>query len=311
MDFSDLVHAGSEAGERPFEIGEMIELAELNVYPVKGCGGVTLQTMEFGARGPALDRRFMIVKPSGEFITQRQEPRLALLRVVWSEDALTIHAPGMSNLSIPLREEETFPNRLEVRVWRFQGEALLVGEVADAWLSEWLGVACRLVRCASGMERLANPEWTQSPVPIGFVDAYPILLISEASLEALNRAIRERDPVAKPIGMKRFRPNLVVRGCEAFAEDDWTRIRIGEVELDIVKPCDRCAVTTVDPDTAERGQEPLITLARIRRSEQGVLFGQNCVLRGRGRLQLGTKVEVLEVGGLSRLPDEWRIVSPE
>ena len=161
------------------------------------------------------------------------------------------------------------------------------------------------------MERSANPEWTQATAPIGFSDGYPILLISEASLEGLNQAIGQRDPMAAPMGMKRFRPNLVVRGCEAFAEDDWVRIRIGEVGLDIVKPCDRCAVTTVDPETAERGKEPLVTLARMRRSEQGVLFGQNCVTRGSGRLRLGAEVEVLEVGGLSRLPDEWRVSSVE
>jgi len=287
----------------------MIEVAELNVYPVKGCRGIALQSMKFDARGPALDRRFMIVRLSGEFITQRQEPRLSLLRVVWRENTLALHAPGMPALSIPLEEEGAFQDRLEVRVWRFQGQALLVSEKADAWLGEWLGLNCRLVRCAPDMERMANPEWTHSTVPIGFSDAYPLLLISEASLESLNEAIRARDPMATPIGMNRFRPNLVVRGCEAFAEDDWSRVRIGEVELDVVKPCDRCAVTTVNPETAEREQEPLITLAKTRRSEQGVLFGQNCVPQGAGSLELGTEVQVLEVGGLSRLPDEWRVSS--
>jgi uncharacterized protein YcbX len=287
----------------------MIKVAELNVYPVKGCRGMALQSMKLDARGPALDRRFMIVKPSGEFITQRQEPRLSLLRVAWIEDVLALHAPGMPELSIPLQGEEALPNRLEVRVWRFQGEALLVSERADAWLGQWLGLPCRLVRCAPDMERTANPEWTQSAVSIGFSDAYPLLLISEASLESLNEAIRGHDPMATPIGMNRFRPNLVVRGCEAFAEDDWSRICIGEVELDIVKPCDRCVVTTVNPETAERGQEPLITLARMRRSEQGVLFGQNCVPQGTGSLELGAEVQVLEVGGLDRLPDAWRISS--
>ena len=148
MDFSDLVHAGSDLGERTAGRGEMIEVAELNVYPVKGCRGMALQSMKLDARGPALDRRFMIVKPSGEFITQRQEPRLSLLRVVWLENVLALHTPGMPDLSIPLPEEEALPNRLEVRVWRFQGEALLVSEMADAWLGEWLGIPCRLVRCA-------------------------------------------------------------------------------------------------------------------------------------------------------------------
>jgi hypothetical protein len=285
----------------------MIEVTELNVYPIKGCRGVSLQKMEMDARGPALDRRFMIVDGAGDFVTQREQPRLALVGPTWVADALELRAPGMPDLSIPLRADVSTRERIEVRVWRFQGEALLVSEEADAWLTEWLGTSCRLVACDPDMERRSNPEWTRDIVPIAFPDAYPVLLTSEASLQALNTAIRDRDPDADLLTMNRFRPNLVVRGCEAFEEDDWVRVRVGGMELEIVKPCDRCGVTTVDPKTAERGKEPLLTLARMRKSEQGVLFGQNCVPQGSGFIQRGSELEVLEDGGLKKVPASWRV----
>ena len=286
----------------------MIEVTELNAYPIKGCRGTSLQSMELDARGPAQDRRFMIVDAKGDFVTQRQQPRLALVEPSWRPDALELRAPGMPDLSIPWEDDPSSRARAEVRVWRFQGEALLVAEEVDAWLGEFLGVSCRLVACDPEMDRAANPEWAKNPTPIGFPDGYPVLLISEASLEALNDEIRVGNPEAGPVTMNRFRPNLVVSGCDAFAEDDWVRIRVGEVELEVVKPCDRCRVTTVDPQTAERGQEPLVTLARMRRSEQGLLFGQNCIPRGDGVLQRGSEVVILEEGGLEKLPASWRIL---
>ena len=285
----------------------MIQVSGLSVHPIKGCRGTELEAMELDARGPALDRRFMIVQPSGEFVTQRQESRLALIRPAWSGDQLELCAPGMPDLSVALDEISPRAKRLQVQVWRFQGEAVGVSEEADAWLSEMLGTPLRLVRCAPEMDRVANPEWAEGRAPIAFSDGYPVLLLSEASLEALNDAMRGQHPEIEPFAMSRFRPNLVVRGCAAFAEDDWATLRMGEVVLDVVKPCDRCAVTTVDPETAQRGAEPLRTLARIRRSPKGVLFGQNCVARGAGMLEIGSEVEVLSAGRLARTPPDWRV----
>ena len=285
----------------------MIEVTQLNVYPIKGCRGTALQSMEVDARGPTLDRRFMIVDTSGEFVTQRRVPKLALLEPTWEGGRLTLHAPDMPELSVSGRAEESSQPSMTVRVWRFQGDALRVSEEADAWLSEWLGFSCRLVGGGSDLAREANPEWAPGRTPIGFADGYPILLLSEASLSALNQGILDRDPSAQPMPMARFRPNIVVRGCEPFAEDDWVRIRLGEVELEVVKPCDRCAVTTVDPKTAERGEEPLITLAAMRKSREGVLFGQNCVPRAVGTVGVKQEVQILEAGGIERLPEAWRV----
>jgi uncharacterized protein YcbX len=281
----------------------VIEVASLHTYPIKSCAGIGHKQLELGPRGPVGDRRCMIVDATGRFLTQREVPQLTLLRVHTHEhvpDRLTLQAPEMPSLVLSLKGSG---ERLNVEVWRFHGEALCVSPEADAWLSEFLGQPARLVRCAPGMSRMANRDWVEYDAPVSFADGYPILLISEASLADLNRRILSLDPLP----MSRFRPNVVVRGCPAFAEDDWQAIKIGDAILDVVKPCDRCGVTTIDPFTAERDKEPLATLATYRRSRSGVLFGQNCTARVPGSLRAGERVEVLEKGRLEHLPDEWRL----
>jgi uncharacterized protein YcbX len=248
----------------------------------------------------------MIVDASGRFITQQDAPRLALVKVLVNvgveADGLTLDAPGMPSLTVSFEES---PERIEVVVWRFRGEALCPSADADAWFSTYLAKPVRLVRCAPDMVRVANRAWVAYDAPIPFSDAYPILLISVASLDALN----DRIGGALPLPMARFRPNVVVRGCAAFAEDDWKTIEIGGTVIDVVKPCDRCAITTVDPLTAEQGKEPLKTLAKFRRSAAGVLFGQNCAARAPGVLRVGDRLEVKEHGRLDLLPAEWRITA--
>jgi len=178
--------------------------------------------------------------------------------------------------------------RVAVEVWRHRGPALDQGDAAAALLSEHLEISCRLVRIPPDHARRVNPAFSPEEAHTAFSDGYPLLLVSEASLADLNARLET------PLPMNRFRPNLVVRGCAPFAEDGWKRIRIGGLELDVAKPCDRCLVTTTDQATGERdGQEPLRTLATYRKRGEGVLFGQNLVHRGRGALALGASVEVL------------------
>lgn len=285
----------------------MTYLSGLTIYPIKGCRGIDLEVMALDERGPAFDRRFMIVSPSGQFLTQREEPRLALIRPSISSRSLGLETQGMPSLDISLDSSVPDLNTMDVNVWRFEGAASLVSHEADEWLTEFLKRPSRLVRCSSSMEREANPEWAKSPTPIAFSDGYPILLISEASLGWLNQTIRAENPEVEAFGMARFRPNLVVSDCEAFAEDDWARVRIGDTEIDLVKPCDRCAVTTVNQETAERGREPLATLSRVRRSQQGVLFGQNALASKGDSLSVGSKIEILEAGRLANTPADWRV----
>lgn len=265
-----------------------LSLAALRVYPVKSCRGLSLEASEVDRFGLRLDRAFMVVGAGdGRFVSQREEPGLARVETELSAQALTLSAPGAGRIRIGL-EVEGGPRR-PVEVWRHRGEGLDQGEAAARWLSELLGRPLRLVRTPPEHARRVNPERAPEPAWTSFSDGYPFLVLSEASLAALNRRL------PAPLPMDRFRPNLVVRGSAPHAEDGWRRIRIGELELVLVKPCDRCAVTTVDQATGEpSGPEPLQTLARYRRSAGAVLFGQNAVARGTGRLAVGMPVEVLE-----------------
>ena len=190
-----------------------------------------------------------------------------------------------------------------VEVWRYRGLAHAASEEASRWLSHFLQRAVTLVACPDDMDRVANPDWAPRPTPLGFADGYPILLLSEASLADLNARLRE------PVDMMRFRPNLVLRGCPAFEEDRWKTIRIGALMIDILKPCDRCSMVTVDPATAEFAREPLATLATFRRSPTGVLFGQNCASRTPGLIEVGAEVEVIEERAPDELPPNFRLTS--
>jgi uncharacterized protein YcbX len=273
-------------------------LAELRVYPVKSCRGLSLAASEVDRFGLRLDRAFMVVGAGdGHFLTQRDEPRLALVRVALAPDGLTLSAEGAGSVRVPL-EPQDGPRR-RVQVWRHAGDGVDQGDAAAGFLSALLGRPLRLVRTPPEHARRVDPGRVPFEAWTSFTDGYPFLVISQASLDGLNARL----PAALP--MARFRPNLVVAGSAPHAEDGWSRIRIGAVELALVKACDRCAVTTVDPASGRRqGPEPLRTLARYRRSEGAVLFGQNAVARGTGRLAVGMPIEVLETGPPPRFEPE-------
>jgi uncharacterized protein YcbX len=260
-------------------------VAALTVYPVKSCAGVPLDRAPVTATGFELDRGFMVVDADGRFVSQRSEPRLALIRVTVLAGAIRLEAPGHPQLELPL---EVDAGRRRVVVWDDEVEAARAGDDADRWVSDWLRRPCALVRMPAQTERPVAAAYAGTGCRVGFADGFPFLLLSEASLEGLNARLE------RPLPMDRFRPNLVVTGCELHAEDGWRRIRIGEVVLRAVKPCARCTITTVDQRTAERRREPLRTLARYRRSGRNVLFGQNLVHESRGEIRVGDPVEILE-----------------
>lgn len=263
-----------------------VVVKSLHVYPVKSCRGLALQSVRVDARGPLYDRRWMIVDAAGTFLTQREEPRLALVRVTLRPTEIALDAPNMRNLRVPARGRDGA--RLAVSVWNHRGDGEDAGDAAAEWLGEHLGRPCRLVRFPDEARREVSKRHTEIDAETAFTDGYPILLISDASLADLNGRMKGT------LTMERFRPNIVVGSTEAYAEDTWKRIRIGDVLLDVVKPCARCTITTVDPTTAETSKEPLATLASYRRRGNDVLFGQNCVHHGPGTLRVGDEVEVLE-----------------
>ena len=265
----------------------MVTLTGLYIYPIKSAAGIALPAAAITGRGFQYDRRWMVVDANGDFITQRTCPQLALVSVAIQSDSLVLSAPDQGHQAVPLTPPDTAP--VTAQVWGDRCEAVPVSSAVDQWLSAVLGQACRLVYMPDTCDRpvdhgnVSIPGGAARP-QVSFADAYPFLLISEASLADLNRRLPE------PVLMNRFRPNLVVAGCDAFAEDSWSQIRVGAVEFHVAKPCSRCTVTTVDQATGQRGAEPLRTLATFRRWDGKIWFGQNLIQQGSGTVRISDSV---------------------
>lgn len=281
----------SRPPQSPAEGHEIQEprLSRIYVYPVKSCGGIPLESVTLDGRGPRHDRRWMLVDGTGRFFSQRRLPRMALISVSVASENLLLDAPGMQTLTLPLEPSSNeLGDLLTVRIFGDETQGAAVDAEADRWFGEFLGVDCRLVYMPDSVTRPVDPRYARRDDHVGFADGFPLLMFSEASLMDLNSRLRV------PVNEDRFRPNLVISGAEAFAEDGWRRLRIGELEFRVAKPCARCAITTVDQATAERGEEPLRTLTGYRRTADKVLFGQNLAHDWPGEIQAGERVEVLE-----------------
>lgn len=265
----------------------MITLSALHIYPIKSCGGIAVGDWEVDGFGLRDDRRWMIATPDGGLVSQRECPELATVRVAVDEAHLTVTAPGMPELVLPRSPLGGRP--ASVTVWADRITAVLPDHRADEWFSRVAGRECVLAYIPDAVVRPLDPAYAPDGGRTGFADGFPFLLVGEASLSDLNRRL------AAPLPMNRFRPNLVVAGSEPFAEDEWRRFQIGAIPMAGAKLCARCVVTTTDQATGRRdGDEPLRTLAAFRRHPRGVMFGQNVVHYGTGRLRVG---DVVRVGG--------------
>lgn len=267
-----------------------MRLSALYRYPLKSGRGESLQQVALDRLGLEGDRRWMLVdEPSGRFLTQRAVPQMSQLGALWNaEGGLTLSAPGFPSLEVPLPDAEA-PLR-GVTIWRDTLRVPDAGDAAHAWLSDFIGKPTRLVQIPLERARTTQAGYGKDDDQVAFADGFPLLLIGESSLQDLSSR------VGRPLEMLRFRPNLVIEGSPAFAEDGWKRIRIGDIEFRVVKPCSRCILTTIDPQTGERSadREPLATLQQYRAQEDGAMFGQNLVNDGDGRLEVGMPVTVLE-----------------
>ena len=261
-----------------------MRLSGIFIYPIKACGGIALQQADVVERGLAHDRRYMLVDRAGSFVTQRSLPQLCRVATALSARSVVVSAPGRAQLELPLAL--TSGDGVEAtayQVWDSSGSALRHPQ-GSRWFSELLNDEVSLVFMPDTERRAVNPARARPGDIVSFADGYPLLLISEASLEELNRRLDE------PLEMRRFRPNLVISGCAPHAEDGFATLSIGRIGFRGVKRCDRCVVTTIDPDTGEKGKEPLRTLAQYRQEDGKVWFGMNLIHNGTGTLRVGDAV---------------------
>ncbi|MEF9943499.1 MAG: MOSC N-terminal beta barrel domain-containing protein [Burkholderiaceae bacterium] len=266
----------------------------LFLYPIKSCRGIRLEAAELAATGLAAhgigDREWLIVDDAGEFITQRSAPRMALIATALERHSLWLHAPGMLSLEIPFELEG---DDITVRVWNDTLTATTQSQLASDWFTRFLGTPCQLVRFDRRQQRLADPRYTGTlEVPYQFADAFPLLVVSQASLDDFNARLRAQGEAV--IGIERFRPNLVLGGIDAFGEDFIDEIRIGELTLRLVKPCSRCPVPTIDPATGLSHPAVGDLLNQFRATPEGVMFGVNAIVTaGAGReIRVGDEADI-------------------
>jgi uncharacterized protein YcbX len=262
-----------------------MKIHSLFVYPVKSLAGVAVDQFEMDDFGPRGDRRWMIVDDEGIFVTQRRHPELALLEAHLDEQEVEISIPGEGRF--PLRPTST---AIRVQVWRDWPEALVGEQDANEALSRFCGMPLRLVYMSDETFRRVDPARVPDDRRVSFADGFPFLITSLGSLDELNSRLET------PVDIRRFRPNIVIEGASPWAEDGWQEMMINEQPFRLVKPCSRCVMTTVDPDTGikDPSVQPLRTLTSYRRTDDGVIFGMNAIHDRPGKLRVGDAVTIVK-----------------
>ncbi len=263
-----------------------LRLSEIWIYPIKSLGGIRLPHAMVMEKGLAFDRRWMLVDENGVFMTQRTTPAMALFKLkIVKRELKIVYSPRSIVHSISLH-----PNHIEknenVIIWN---DPVVVSEVSkdtSTWFSEILGLQCRLVHFPEENPRAVDPNYKVNDEHLSLADGYPFLIIGEQSLNFLNTKL------VQPLPMNRFRPNFVFTGGEVNEEDTWRNFTIGNNRFVGVKPCSRCVLTTVNQDTAEKGDEPLRTLATYRKKENKILFGQNLLSVDQGQVKEGDVITI-------------------
>ncbi len=262
----------------------MYRLKSIHFYPLKSGRGIELDAVELDRFGPKGDRRWMLVDPVGRFVSQREYAEMTKLVALPLENGLRL---AMEDQAVEVPTPADGPLR-EVSIWDDRVAARDAGQGAADWLEHVFGRPLRLVYMAEDCQRQVDTHYARRGETVSFADGFPLLLISASALDELNSRLTE------PVSLDRFRPNLIVEGCEPHAEDGWQRLRIGELEFEVAKPCARCAVPSLDQRSGEKHPEILRALASYRRGEdRQVYFGQNLLYAEAGTLRAGDSVEVL------------------
>lgn len=283
-----------------------LRILSLHSYPVKSCAGIDHTEVAITARGLHRDRQWVIVDEQGIFMTQRQHARMALIRPRFLEADLVLSATGMPELTVPWSTGSQSLPQVNVRIWKQDTQGFDEGDAVAQWLSQFLGLPCRLLRVHPDAHRTASPphvnawlehnaDWADgfpASHEFGFADGFPFLIANQGSLDELNRRLLAKGQAAVP--MNRFRPNIVVQGLDAYEEDYLAGMQTGGLMFAFVKRCARCPIPNIDQTTAVSAPEPGITLAEHRQFKDGVLFGVNAVVSGAGSnglLRVGDAVE--------------------
>lgn len=261
----------------------MLYISEIWIYPVKSLGGIRCREALALEKGFEYDRRWMLLDAQHRFITQREHPQMALFSVELSGKVLTIRHRKTGS-AIHFETSLVSTRKLDAQIWEDKVEAYEVDAEISQWFSKQLGVACRLVKFPEEKPRPVDRQFVSGQKHVSLADGFPYLIIGEASLNELNRRLQ------KPVTMHRFRPNLVFTGGEPFAEDTWKAFKIGSVHFAAVKPCARCVLTTIDPDTGEKGKEPLQTLSQFRKQKNKIRFGMNLIAHTQGVIREGDRI---------------------
>jgi uncharacterized protein len=275
----------------------MLTVSELYIYPIKSLGGIALNTATLTDRGFEHDRRWMLVDANDRFLSQREVNTMALLKVQLTENGLLVQnssRPG-AELLIPFAPQTS--ETLTVTVWSNHCRAIRVSDAADAWFTQQLGLPCKLVYMPDSTRRLVDGRYAHDKEITSFSDAFPLLLISQASLDDLNSRLEV------PVPMNRFRPNIVFKGGTAFLEDSMKEFEINGITFFGAKPCARCVVTTIDQQTAAKAKEPLKTLSSYRTKNNKIYFGQNLLYQGSGHISIGDTITIHEQKAVEALPD--------
>ncbi len=266
---------------------DTVKLAQISIYPIKSTAAIDLSNSWVDELGLSFDRRFVLTNMNGQFITARTAPKLCLIQANITPYGFMLTAPDMPALAINYQDFST--DYQQVNIWGEQVNGQASHQDHHLWFSRYLDSPCKLLYFSKQSQRI-NPLTKKNGAPTAFADGYPLLLISQASLDDLNQRCQDS------ITMQQFRPNIVVDNCLPYEEDTWSHIRIGEVEFEIKKPCSRCIFTTINPSTASKHsqQEPLTTLKNYRQVGSGdILFGQNVTPLNLGQIKLNDTVTIL------------------
>lgn len=275
----------------------MLTVSELYIYPIKSLGGIALNTATLTDRGFENDRRWMLVDENDRFLSQREVSNMALLKVQLTEQGLLVKNNAVPETELLVPFEPTLSETFIVTVWSSHCRAQRVSDAADAWFSEQLGLPCKLVYMPDSTRRYVDGRYAHNKEITSFSDGYPLLLISQASLDDLNSRLET------PLPMNRFRPNIVFKGGAPFLEDSMKQFEINGISFYGVKPCSRCTITTIDQQTAEKAKEPLKTLSTYRTKNKKILFGQNILFQGTGSITIGDIITIHEHAPVELLPD--------